>query len=40
MAAHALGMSGHTVYLFSAAQLTCFHFTPETTISIFSHIFF
>lgn len=33
------GMSGHVVYPFSTAQLTCFHFTPESTMSLFSRIF-
>lgn len=37
---HELGMSIHTVYPFSTAQLACFHFTPESTMSIFIHIFF
>lgn len=39
-ATHAAGMSGHVVYPFSSAQLIHFHFTPESTMSIFSHIFF
>lgn len=37
---HALGMSIHTVYPFGTAQLACFHFTPEPTMSIFIRIFF
>lgn len=29
------GVSGHTVYSLSSAQLTCFHFTPEPTTSVY-----
>lgn len=29
------GMSGHIVYSLSSAQLTCFHFTPESTMSAY-----
>lgn len=29
------GMSGHRVYSFSPAQLTCFYFNPEPTMSVY-----